>query len=61
MSEMVLTDSELFAGGPPIRLERRLGLIKPDEPRIIRRTILVGLVGWAPLVMLAAVPVAAAD
>jgi len=27
MSEMVLTDSELFAGGPPIRLERL-----PTEP-----------------------------
>jgi hypothetical protein len=55
MSEIVLTDSELFAGGPPSRLQRSLHLIKPDEPRIIRRAILVGLLGWAPLVVLAAV------
>lgn len=47
-------DSELFAGGPPVRLERSLGLIKPDEPRIILRTILVALVGWVPLIVLAA-------
>jgi hypothetical protein len=49
------TDSELFAGGPPVRLERSLGLIKPDKPRIIHRTVLAGLVGWVPLVVLAAV------
>jgi len=55
MSEMVLTDSELFAGGPPIRIERSLGLIKPDEPRIIRRAVLAAVIGWAPLVVLAAV------
>ena len=52
MSELVQTDSEIFAGGPPIRLERSLGLIKPDNPRIIQRTILAGVIGWAPLVIL---------
>ena len=55
MSAIKYLDSELFAGGPPVRLERSLGLIKSDEPRIIRRTVLVALVGWVPLVVLAAV------
>jgi hypothetical protein len=52
MSEMGQTDSEIFAGGPPVRLERSLGLIKPDNPRIIQRAILAGLIGWVPLVVL---------
>jgi len=55
MSNVLRTDSELFAGGPPGRLQRSLGLIKPDEPRIIHRTIFVAVVGWIPLVVLAAV------
>jgi hypothetical protein len=55
MSVITDTDSELFDGGPPSRLERSLGLIKPDQPRIIYRAVLVALVGWAPLVALAAV------
>src|SRR5262245_47416489 len=53
MSEIVQTDSEMFAGGPPIRLERSLGLIKPDNPRIMQRAFLVGLLGWVPLVVFA--------
>jgi hypothetical protein len=52
MSEMGQTDSEIFAGGPPVRLERSLGLIKPDRPWIIQRAVLAGLVGWVPLVVL---------
>lgn len=55
MSEIQYSDNELFAGGPPIRLQRSLGLIKPDQPRIIYRAVLAGLVGWVPLVVLAAV------
>jgi hypothetical protein len=52
MSEMGQTDSEIFAGGPPVRLERSLGLIKPDRPWIIQRAVIAGLVGWVPLVVL---------
>jgi hypothetical protein len=55
MSVTADTDSELFAGGPPRRMQQSLGLIKPDNPRIGRRVVLVGLIGWAPLVVLAAV------
>jgi len=54
MREMAQTDGELFDGGPPVRLQRSLGLIKPDNPRIIYRAVLAGLIGWAPLVVLAA-------
>jgi len=53
MSEMTQTDSELFDGGPPARLQRSLGLIKPDNPRIIFRAVLAGVIGWVPLVILA--------
>ena len=55
MSEMVQTDSEIFAGGPPFRWQRSLGLITPDNPRIIHRAVLAGVVGWVPLVVLAIV------
>jgi len=54
MDVTAYAESELFAGGPPVRIQRSLGLIKPDEPRITQRAILAGLVGWAPLVMLTA-------
>jgi len=52
MNEMIQTDSDIFAGGPPVRLERSLGLIKPDNPRIIQRALLAGFIGWVPLVIL---------
>src|SRR5215471_4020539 len=55
MSEIVRTDNELFDGGPPFRLERSVGLIRPDNPRIIHRAILAGVIGWAPLVLLTVV------
>jgi hypothetical protein len=54
MGVTAYADSELFAGGPPIRLQRSLGLIKPDNPRIMQRAILAGVVGWVPLVVLVA-------
>jgi hypothetical protein len=50
---MAHTDSELFDGGPPVRLQRSLGLIQPDNPRIIFRAVLAGIIGWVPLVILA--------
>jgi hypothetical protein len=46
---------DLLDGGPPCRLQRALGLIKPDDPRIARRAELAVLIGWAPLVVLAIV------
>ena len=52
MSAAIEHGRELFDGGPPRRLQRSLGLIKPDDPRIARRAELAVLVGWAPLVVL---------
>jgi hypothetical protein len=47
-------DRELFDGGPPLRLQRSLGLITPDAPRRAWRAVLTVLVGWVPLAVLAA-------
>jgi hypothetical protein len=52
MSVAIEHGKELLDGGPPSRLERSLGLIKPDDPRIARRAELAVLIGWAPLVAL---------
>lgn len=47
-------DDALFDGGPPLWLQRALGLARPDEPRTARRAILVATIGWAPLAVLTA-------
>ena len=54
MTATTHSGSDLFEGGPPIGLQRRLGLVKPGQPRIGRRMLLVILVGWLPLLLLAA-------
>src|SRR5262245_3445277 len=54
MHETVRTEGELFDGGPPRRLQRSLGLVKPNEPRIVWRVVFAVLVGWVPLAVLAA-------
>ena len=46
---------KLFDGGPPMRLQRALGLVKPGRPLFARRALLAVLIGWLPL----AVPTAA--
>ncbi|HEU0179606.1 MAG TPA: hypothetical protein VFV58_35695 [Blastocatellia bacterium] len=53
MSATIRQSGELLYGGPPHRLQRSLGLIKPGDPMIARRAELVVLVGWVPLVVLA--------
>jgi hypothetical protein len=55
MSVAIEHCKELLDSGPPRRLQRSLGLIKPDDPRIARRAELAVLVGRAPLVVLAVV------
>jgi hypothetical protein len=55
MSVAIEHYTELLDGGPPCRLQRSLGLIKPDDPRTTRRAELAVLFGWAPLVVLAVV------
>lgn len=46
---------ELFDGGPLLRGERALGLVKPGRPLVARRALLAVLIGWVPLAVLAAV------
>src|SRR5215510_9049010 len=46
---------EIFDGGPPFRLEKSLGLIKPDEWRSFRRAVLAGALVWLPLLILSAI------
>src|SRR5215475_10080863 len=53
MGATVQQSGELLYGGPPHRLQRSLGLIKPGDPMIARRAELVVLAGWVPLVVLA--------
>jgi hypothetical protein len=46
---------EIFDGGPPLRLEKSLGLIKPDERRSVRRAVLAAALVWLPLLILSAI------
>jgi hypothetical protein len=48
-------DIEIFDGGPPLRLEKSLGLIKPNERRSVQRAVLVVLIVWAPLFIISAI------
>ncbi len=45
-------DGALFEGGPPLGLERRLGLNKGSNLYVGRRMLLVVLIGWVPLIVL---------
>jgi hypothetical protein len=42
----------LFENAPPGGLQRWLGLVKPGELNIVRRALLVALLGWVPLIPL---------
>ena len=53
-TDTLSNETELFDGGPPRRLETALRLIRPDKPRSIRCILLVALIGWVPLLLLAA-------
>ena len=55
MAQPNLADNEIFDGGPPLRLEKSLGLIKSNQRRSVQRAILVVLIAWAPLVILSAI------
>jgi porphobilinogen deaminase len=52
MSATVRQSGEFLYGGPPHRLQRSFGLIKPGDPMIVRRAELVILVGWVPCIVL---------
>ena len=55
MAETNRADTEIFDGGPPLRLEKSLGLIKPNQRRSVQRAILAVLIVWAPLFVLSAI------
>jgi hypothetical protein len=55
MAETNRADTEIFDGGPPLRLEKSLGLIKPNERRSVQRAVIALLIVWAPLFVLSAI------
>lgn len=55
MTETNRADAEIFDGGPPLKLEKSLGLIKPDQRRSAQRALLAVLIVWAPLFVLSAI------
>ena len=55
MAEANRADTELFDGGPPLRLEKSIGLIKPNERRSVQRAVIAVLIVWAPLFVLSAI------
>jgi hypothetical protein len=54
MDDAAKPDTGLFDGGPPLGLQRRLHLIPAGRPYVGRRAGLVILIGWLPLLILAA-------
>jgi hypothetical protein len=42
-------DQHVFDGGPPLRLQRSLGLVKPEQPRRLKRALFAATISWAPL------------
>lgn len=55
MSGAANTNDELFDGGPLLRWERSLGLLKPGRQLAARRTFLAILICWVPLAALSIV------
>ena len=55
MDARTQSPTKLFEGGPPVRIQRLLGLIKPDRPMIGKRAVLCIAISWAPLALLALV------
>ena len=55
MAETNRADTEIFDGGPPLKLEKSLGLIKPNERRSVQRAVLAVLIVWAPLFVISAI------
>jgi hypothetical protein len=54
MTSIPAADRTFFQGGPPDKLQRRIGLIRDGEPRTVRRALLAAAIMWLPLVVLAA-------
>jgi hypothetical protein len=52
MSAQLQVDDALFDGGPPLLVQRQLGLVKPPERRLPQRVAISILIGWVPLAAL---------
>lgn len=46
-------DASVFDHAPPLGLQQWLGLSKPHAPNVLRRALVLALIGWAPLVLFA--------
>jgi len=53
-SQLHSTEFSIVEGGPLNRLQHRLGLMKHQAPRIVRRALIFALVAWLPLLILSA-------
>lgn len=54
MSDAIYSDRHVFDGGPPLRFQRSLGLVKPDQPRVVRRALFAAAIAWVPLALVTA-------
>ncbi|WP_157385633.1 hypothetical protein [Mesorhizobium sp. STM 4661] len=53
MNETRHANEALFENGPPVSLQRRLGLVRGSQFNVGRRALIVAVVGWIPLLVLA--------
>jgi len=53
MSAATTINDDLFDGGPPLRWQRKLGLVKPTQRQLLRRIELIALAAWFPMAVLA--------
>jgi hypothetical protein len=52
MNTALHVDERLFDGGPPLGLERKLGLMRSSSDQRFRRALIAALFSWAPLAVL---------
>ena len=52
-TDAIHVSGDPFDGGPPLRLQRSPGLVKPGQPRAFKRALLAVLISWVPLAVLA--------
>ena len=50
-TDAVYIDQHVFDGGPTLRLQRSLGLVKPEQPHVLRRALFTAIISWAPLAL----------
>jgi len=46
-------DPHVFENGPPLRLQRLIGLVEPGRLRVGKRALLAAVIAWVPLAVLA--------